>query len=67
MGSLQTNKSVYLQACVSCEEVSETLTEEDPPDLHMGESETSDVMAPLANSSEDTALSEAHGCLGPVS
>lgn len=59
---MQTNKSVSLQACVGCEELSETLTEEDPPDLHMGETESSDVMAPPANSSED---SETHGCAGP--
>ncbi|KAK7163633.1 hypothetical protein R3I93_007626 [Phoxinus phoxinus] len=59
-------KAIDVKACVSCEEVSETLTEEDPPDLHMGESETSDVTAPLANSSEDPAHSEAHGCPGPV-
>lgn len=51
-----------MQACVGCEELSETLTEEDPPDLHMGETESSDVMAPPANSSED---SETHGCAGP--
>ncbi|KAG1969119.1 period circadian protein homolog 2 isoform X1 [Pimephales promelas] len=59
-------KAIDVKACVSCEEVSETLTEGDPPDLHMGESETSDVTAPLANSSEDPAHSEAHGCPGPV-
>ncbi|XP_048019281.1 period circadian protein homolog 2 isoform X1 [Megalobrama amblycephala] len=46
-------KAIDVKACVSCEEVSETLTEEDPPDLHMGESETNDVTAPPANSSED--------------
>uniref|UniRef100_A0A672MWG2 Period circadian protein homolog 2 n=1 Tax=Sinocyclocheilus grahami TaxID=75366 RepID=A0A672MWG2_SINGR len=54
--SMQTNKSVYLQVCVGCDEVSETLTEEDPPDLHMGETESCDVTAPPANSSEDYAL-----------
>uniref|UniRef100_A0A673HCD3 Period circadian protein homolog 2 n=1 Tax=Sinocyclocheilus rhinocerous TaxID=307959 RepID=A0A673HCD3_9TELE len=64
--SMQTNISVYLQACVGCEEVSETLTEEDPPDLHMGETESSDVTVPPANSSEDSTHSETHACPGPV-
>nr|VAX54207.1 period circadian clock 2 [Squalius torgalensis] len=60
-------KAIDLKACVSCEEVSEILTEEDPPDLHMGESETSDVTAASGQwQVEDTAFSEAHGCLGPV-
>ncbi|XP_077078049.1 period circadian protein homolog 2 isoform X2 [Siphateles boraxobius] len=59
-------KAFDVKACVSCEEVSITLTEEDPPDLHMGESETSDVTAPLANSSEDPEHSEPHDCPGPV-
>ncbi|XP_067308774.1 period circadian protein homolog 2 isoform X2 [Pseudorasbora parva] len=59
-------KAIDVKACVSCEEVSETLPEEDRPDLHMGESESSDVTAPSANSSEDPARSEAHGCPGPV-
>ncbi|XP_056599258.1 period circadian protein homolog 2 isoform X2 [Triplophysa dalaica] len=29
-------KAIDVKACVGCEELSETLTEEDPPDLHMG-------------------------------
>lgn len=63
---MQTNESFYLQACVGCEEVSETLTEEDSPDLHMGETESSDVTVPPANSSEASTHSETHGCPGPV-
>ncbi|XP_058605137.1 period circadian protein homolog 2 isoform X2 [Onychostoma macrolepis] len=59
-------KAIDVKACVGCEEVSETLTEEDPPDLHMGETESSDVTAPPANSSEDSTHSETHGCPGPV-
>lgn len=58
-------KAIDVKACVGCEEVSETLTEEDPPDLHMGETESSDVTAPPANSSEDSTHSETHGCPGP--
>ncbi|KAK2900520.1 hypothetical protein QQF64_015536 [Cirrhinus molitorella] len=52
-------KAIDIKACVGCEEVSETLAEEDRPDLHMGES--SDV-----NNSEDSTHSETHGCPGPV-
>ncbi|XP_016114918.1 period circadian protein homolog 2-like isoform X4 [Sinocyclocheilus grahami] len=49
-------KAFDVKVCVGCDEVSETLTEEDPPDLHMGETESCDVTAPPANSSEDYAL-----------
>ncbi|XP_016354993.1 period circadian protein homolog 2 isoform X2 [Sinocyclocheilus anshuiensis] len=59
-------KAFDVKACVGCEEVSETLTEEDPPDLHMGETESGDVTAPPANSSEDSMHSETHGFLEPV-
>uniref|UniRef100_A0A672Q068 Period circadian protein homolog 2 n=1 Tax=Sinocyclocheilus grahami TaxID=75366 RepID=A0A672Q068_SINGR len=59
-------KAIDVKACVGCEEVSETLTEEDPPDLHMGETESSDVTVPPANSSEDSTHSETHACPGPV-
>uniref|UniRef100_A0A673H8N4 Period circadian protein homolog 2 n=1 Tax=Sinocyclocheilus rhinocerous TaxID=307959 RepID=A0A673H8N4_9TELE len=59
-------KAIDIKACVGCEEVSETLTEEDPPDLHMGETESSDVTVPPANSSEDSTHSETHACPGPV-
>ncbi|RXN02968.1 period circadian -like protein [Labeo rohita] len=59
-------KAIDVKACVGCEESSETLTEEDPPDLHMGETESSDVTAPLANSSKDSTHSETHGCPGPI-
>lgn len=57
----QTNVSVFLQVCVGCEEMSETLTEEDQPDLHMGETESNDVTAPPTNSSKDSTHSETHG------
>ncbi|XP_052404132.1 period circadian protein homolog 2-like isoform X1 [Carassius gibelio] len=53
-------KAFDVKACVGCEEVSETLTEEDSPDLHMGETESNDVTAPPANSSEDSTHSETH-------
>uniref|UniRef100_A0A8C2KTM8 Period circadian protein homolog 2 n=1 Tax=Cyprinus carpio TaxID=7962 RepID=A0A8C2KTM8_CYPCA len=54
-------KAFDVKACVGCEEVSETLTEEDPPDLHMGETESNDVTAPPTNSSKDSTHSETHG------
>ncbi|XP_073705056.1 period circadian protein homolog 2 isoform X2 [Garra rufa] len=59
-------KAIDVKACVGCEEVSETLAEEDRPDLHMGEAESSDVSVPPANNSEDSTHSETHGCPGPV-
>lgn len=59
-------KAIDVKMCVGCEEMSETLTEEDPPDLHMGETESSDVTVPPANSSEASTHSETHGCPGPV-
>ncbi|XP_043080742.1 period circadian protein homolog 2 isoform X2 [Puntigrus tetrazona] len=59
-------KAIDVKACVGCEEISETLTEEDPPDLHMGETENNDITAPPANSSGDATHSETHGCPGPV-
>uniref|UniRef100_A0A8C1J0W3 Period circadian protein homolog 2 n=1 Tax=Cyprinus carpio TaxID=7962 RepID=A0A8C1J0W3_CYPCA len=59
-------KAIDVKVCVGCEEMSETLTEEDQPDLHMGETESSDVTVPPANSSEDSTHSETHGCPSPV-
>ncbi|XP_059419162.1 period circadian protein homolog 2-like [Carassius carassius] len=59
-------KAIDVKVCVGCEEMSETLTEEDPPDLHMGETESSDVTVPPANNSEASTHSETHGCPGPV-
>ncbi|KAL6467943.1 hypothetical protein MHYP_G00236200 [Metynnis hypsauchen] len=38
-------KAIDVKACVGCEGVTETLLEEELPDLHMGESESSDVTA----------------------
>lgn len=35
-----------VKACIGCKGVTETLVEEELPDLHMGESEVSDVTAP---------------------
>ncbi|XP_051555051.1 period circadian protein homolog 2-like isoform X2 [Myxocyprinus asiaticus] len=59
-------KAIDVKACVGCEEVSETLMVDDPPDLHMGETESSDVTMPPAYSNEDPTHSEIHGCPGPV-
>lgn len=35
-----------VKACIGCKGVTETLVEEELPDLHMGESEASDVTVP---------------------
>ncbi|XP_072525489.1 period circadian protein homolog 2 isoform X4 [Salminus brasiliensis] len=42
-------KAIDVKACVGCEGVTETLIEEDLPDLHMGESEHSDVTVAPSN------------------
>uniref|UniRef100_A0A8B9I046 Period circadian protein homolog 2 n=1 Tax=Astyanax mexicanus TaxID=7994 RepID=A0A8B9I046_ASTMX len=42
-------KSIDVKACVGCEGVTEMLIEEELPDLHMGESEHSDVTVPPSN------------------
>ncbi|XP_053506973.1 period circadian protein homolog 2 isoform X2 [Ictalurus furcatus] len=39
-------KAINIEACVGCKGVTETLVAEELPDLHMGESEASDVTAP---------------------
>nr|QGW67271.1 period 2 [Rhamdia quelen] len=39
-------KAINIEACVGCKGITETLVEEELPDLHMGESEVSDVTAP---------------------
>ncbi|XP_066508082.1 period circadian protein homolog 2-like [Hoplias malabaricus] len=39
-------KAIDVKACVGCEGLTEILTEEELPDLHMGESEPSDVTVP---------------------
>ncbi|XP_060727467.1 period circadian protein homolog 2 isoform X4 [Tachysurus vachellii] len=39
-------KAINIEACIGCKGVTETLVEEELPDLHMGESEVSDVTAP---------------------
>ncbi|XP_051555706.1 period circadian protein homolog 2-like isoform X2 [Myxocyprinus asiaticus] len=59
-------KAINVKAFFGCDEVSETLTEDESPDLHMGESESSDVTMPPANSNEDPTHSKAHACPGPV-
>ncbi|KAL7842388.1 hypothetical protein SRHO_G00240770 [Serrasalmus rhombeus] len=42
-------KAIDVKACVGCEGVTETLLEEELPDLHMGESESNDVTAAPSN------------------
>ncbi|KAF7692586.1 period circadian protein homolog 2 isoform X1 [Silurus meridionalis] len=39
-------KAINVEACIGCKGVTEMLVEEELPDLHMGESEVSDVTAP---------------------
>lgn len=53
------------QACVGCEELCEALNEDDPPDLHMGEAEHSDVTVASADGIEEPRNSQAHSCPGP--
>ncbi|XP_065118363.1 period circadian protein homolog 2 isoform X3 [Paramisgurnus dabryanus] len=56
-------KAIDVKACVGCEELCEPLTEEDPPDLHMGETEASDVTASQTKTNEELTT---NACPGPV-
>nr|AAO38747.1 period 2 circadian clock protein [Danio rerio] len=59
-------KAIDIKACMGCEELSEALNEDDPPDLHMGEAENSDVTAaPNSQELQEPPNSPTHSCPGP--
>ncbi|XP_030628984.1 period circadian protein homolog 2 isoform X2 [Chanos chanos] len=58
-------KVIDVKECVGCVGMSETLTEEDPPDLHMGEVETNEI-SPPRKTRQDSHQTDTSPCPGPV-